>query len=375
MDVAGGVDGSVTNRMDTDGSTEGSTTTLQRLQERVAQLQAENERLSNVQRHTGEGGPQPARREQALYLPRERRCPKFSGSTAAGSPSVEEWIEEAESCIRLRYMSELDKALFLYDHLEGEARNEIKYRPSAVRENHVQIMTVLKEVYGCSKSYVHWQQRFFDRKQRENESLFEFSHALMELMEKVKQSKESAITNSDIVLRDQFCENVRDHMLRRELKRLVRANEGLTLLDIRREATRWVEEGQSSRDRGPRAPGRTSEPIYTSQCESALTQTSEIAELKEIVLKQQAQLDLLVKHLGHPPSKPQASQPYRAGRFKRTPDGQPICIKCDQPGHIARYCQSVPPPRNSRPSSHLLTEDPNSQSVPSVSSSANQLGN
>lgn len=146
MDVAGGVDGSVTNRMDTDGSTEGSTATLQRLQERVAQLQAENERLSNVQRHTGEGGPQPARREQALYLPRERRCPKFSGSTAAGSPSVEEWIEEAESCIRLRYMSELDKALFLYDHLEGEARNEIKYRPSAVRENHVQIMTVLKEV-------------------------------------------------------------------------------------------------------------------------------------------------------------------------------------------------------------------------------------
>lgn len=376
MDIAGSADGPVTDRMDTSGGVEGPAAALQRLQERVAQLQAENERLSNVQRHTaGEGGSQSSRREQALYLPRERRCPKFSGSTAAGSLSVEEWIEEAESCIRLRYMSELDKALFLYDHLEGQARNEIKYRSSAVRESHEQIITVLKEVYGCSKSYVYWQQRFFDRKQRESESLFEFSHALMELMEKVKQSKEGSITNSDIVLRDQFCENVRDHMLRRELKRLVRADEGLTLLDIRREATRWVEEGQSTRDRCSRAPERASETVYATQCESTLAQTSEISELKEMVLKQQAQLDLLVKHLGQPTSKPPAFQPYKPGRFKRTSDGQPICIKCDQPGHIARFCQSVPPPRNSRPVSQLLNEGPNSNSAPLASGPASQLGN
>ncbi|KAK0150653.1 hypothetical protein N1851_008246 [Merluccius polli] len=272
---------------------------LRQLRQHVAQLQTENERLSAAQgSEAGGSGPLPVRREQALYLPRERRCSKFSGSRTDGTLSIEEWTEEAQSCIRSRYLSDLEKAMFLYDHLEGEARSEIKYRPVAVRENPTEMISVLKEVYGCSKSYVYWQQRFFDRKQKEAESLFEFSHALMDLMVKVKQSKLDSIANADMVLRDQFCENVRDPMLRRELKKLVRANVSSSLLDVRREATRWVEEGQTSRDRTHSAPGRRNEAPYISQCEAASAQPSEIAELKEMVLKQQAQLDMLVQHLG-----------------------------------------------------------------------------
>jgi hypothetical protein len=363
--------GSMMGSDDADG---GSDAELQRLRERVAQLQAENERLSGAQgSEAGGSGPLPVRREQAVYLPRERRCSKFSGSVTAGSLSIEEWSEEAQGCIRSRYMSDLEKAMFLYDHLEGEARSEIKYRPVVVRENPTEIISVLKEVYGCSKSYVYWQQRFFDRKQRENESLFEFSHALMELMEKVKQSKGDSISNPDIVLRDQFCENVRDHMLRRELKRLVRADGLLSLLDVRREATRWVEEGQTSRDRSHRVPGRSSEPSYMSQCDSTVAQPSEMAELKEMVLKQQAQLDMLVQHLGQSTGKPHAPQLNREGRFKRAPNGQPICIRCDRPGHIARYCQSASA-SNSRPIPHM-SSDPSSQSAPLVNRSNSQLGN
>ncbi|KAL6486138.1 hypothetical protein MHYP_G00055300 [Metynnis hypsauchen] len=70
-----------------------------------------------------------SRREPFVYLPRERKCPKFSGlGTSAGALTVEEWLEEAQGCIRSRYLSEWDKAMFLYDLLEGQARNEIKYR-------------------------------------------------------------------------------------------------------------------------------------------------------------------------------------------------------------------------------------------------------
>lgn len=228
-------------------------------------------------------------------------------------------------------------------------------------------------MYGCSKSYVYWQQCFFDRKQRKNESLFEFSCALMELMENVKQSKGDSITNPDIVLRDQFCENVQDHMLRRELKRLVRADGHLSLLDVRREATRWVEEGQTNRDRSHHVLGRSSEISYMSQCDSTVAQPSEMVELKEMVLKQQAQLDMLVQHLGQSTGKPYAPQLNREGRFKRAPNGQSICIRCDRPGHIARYCQSAPS-SNSRPTSHTLS-DSTSQPAPLASSSNSQLGN
>ncbi|KAL2086083.1 hypothetical protein ACEWY4_017142 [Coilia grayii] len=341
---------------------------LQQLRDRVEELQAENERLLNAR---GDGA-QSGQHGQTLYIPRERRCPKFSGRSVGGSLSIEEWVEEAESCIRSRHMSNHERAMFLYDHLEGEARNEIKYRPTATREDPAEIVKVLREVYGCAKSYVLWQQRFFDRKQKDNESLFEFSHALMELMEKIKMSKSNCITNPDLVLRDQFCENVNDSTLRRELKKLVRDNAEWTILDVRREATRWVEEGQTGRDRSHRTVAHNSEVQYTSQCEATLTQTSELAELKDLVLKQQAQIDMLVKHLSQPHTKPPASQRYGGGRYRRAPDGRPICIKCEQPGHIARYCQAsrsltsqpTPPPSSGNTSTQPLPPAANTSSLP-----------
>jgi hypothetical protein len=251
-------------------------------------------------------------------------------------------------------MTGFDKALFLFDHLEGEARNEIKYRPVFTRENPDLIIEVLKEVYGCAKSYVYWQQRFFNRKQKDNESLFEFSHALMEMLEKVKQSNEGAVRNPDIVLRDQFCENVSDPMLRRELKRLVRGDSVLTLLDVRKEAIRWVQEGQSHRDRSYRAPGASSEAQVVSQCVAAPS-SLEFVELKDLVLKQQAQLDTLVRQLGHPNGRSQAPP------LKRAPNCQPICIRCDQPGHIARYCQVAPSHHNNASALRWPPGDPPTQ--------------
>ena len=322
------------------------------------QLQEDLEQLRVEDRQSSTGGSEGARlgrHEQVVYIPRERRCPKFSGR---GTLSVEEWIEEAESCIRSRHMSKHDRALFLYDHLEGEARNEIKYRPSDVREDPTAIVNVLKEVFGCSRSYVVWQQRFFDRKQQANESLFEFSHALMELMEKIEASKPGCMSNSALVLRDQFCENVHDCTLRRELKRLVRANDEWSILDVRREAIRWVEEGQSGRGGNPRAGDRSNTPQYTSQCEAVLSQTSALDEIKEMVRKQQAQIDALMRLVPGPGANAGSSQPRRVSRAGQGSGGQLICFRCDQPGHIARQCPTVRPPAD-RPVTQLSPPTPN----------------
>ncbi len=147
--------------------------------------------------------------------------------------NIEEWIEEAQACMQARHMSASDKAFFLFDHSEGEARDEIRYRSDDERNDPAKNISVLKELYGYSQSYVSLQEAFFSRRQREGESLLEFSLALFGLLEQVKQKSPYVMPNSKVLLRDQFIEHVNDSALRRELKQLVRGQPTLTLLDVK----------------------------------------------------------------------------------------------------------------------------------------------
>lgn len=143
--------------------------------------------------------------------------------------------------MRARHLSTSDQAFFL---LEGEARKEIKYRPATDRSDPAKIIAVLRELYGCSDSYVALQEAFFSRRQQDGETLQEFSLAA------VKQSAPSEMPNADVLLRDQFIENVFDGSLPRELKQLTRRQPTVSLLDARTEAIRWEREGLPGGVRG-----------------------------------------------------------------------------------------------------------------------------
>ncbi len=236
---------------------------LQELMDLVAQPRAENERLQREQAVAVPGPsaapsipaePLPASStstasvtERLVLVPRDRKCPVFGARSGIG---LEEWIEEAQACMRARHLSTFDQAFFLFDHLEGEAREEIKYRSATDRSDPAKIIAVLRELYGCSDSYVALQEAFFSRRQQDGETLQEFSLALMSLMSAVKQSAPSEMPNADVLLRDQFVENVIDGSLRHELKQLVRRQPTVSLLDARAEAIRWEREGLPGGVRG-----------------------------------------------------------------------------------------------------------------------------
>ncbi|KAG1927059.1 hypothetical protein F2P79_024503 [Pimephales promelas] len=132
----------------------------------------------------------------------------------------------------------------------GEAREEIRHRPAAERGDPEKIYLILQELYGCSQSYVALQEAFFSRRQRDGETLLEFSLALMGLLEKVKQKSPTTMLNAEVLLRDQFVEYVCDVSLRRELKQFVRRQPNSTLLEVRSEAIRWEREGMPGGARG-----------------------------------------------------------------------------------------------------------------------------
>ncbi|KAL7873915.1 hypothetical protein SRHO_G00048850 [Serrasalmus rhombeus] len=134
----------------------------------------------------------------------------------------------------------------------------------------------------------------------------------------------------------------------KELKRLVRANGQLSLLDVRQEAIKWMEEDRFGHGRSRPTAAYNGEGGFTLQCDAVVSHSVELAELKDIVVKQQAQLDMLTRHLV-PSNNSLRPTPTRVSRYKRTRDGQPVCLRCDRPGHIARYCPADPPPSNNRP--------------------------
>lgn len=332
---------------------------LQQLREQLSQLKADNERLlresapaqagsSGVGQALGtpiggaSSGTRPISTERVIVMPRDRKCPLFNGKTGI---SLDEWTEEVQACMRARYLSTRDKAFFLFDHLEGEAKSEIKFRPVEDREDPVRILDILRELYGCVHPYVTLQQAFFSRQQQQGETLQEFSLALMSLMEQVKQCAPGGVPNAAVLLRDQFVEHVIDSALRRELKRFVRASPVATLLEVRTEALRWEREGQptSHRERSfslPSIQGLQFE--VRGSARAPPVTTPGLGELLELLKSQQEQLNQLTQTVASLQAPRQGVRPQRSSI---------TCRRCHGTGHYASECDGERVPFRGRANS------------------------
>lgn len=328
---------------------------VQQLKELVLQLKADNERLRQERAtssssvpagHAPSAGVATAVTERLVVVPRDRKCPTFNGKTGIG---IAEWVEEIQACVRARHLSVADQALFLFDHLEGEAKEEIKFRSSAERGDPARVLAILKELYGCAQSYVTLQQAFFSRHQLEGETLQEFSLALMALMAQVKQCAPDGMPNADALLRDQFVEHVLDSSLRRELKQLVRREPAVTLLELRSEAIRWEREGLPGGARGrsfslPSAYGlQYGVQGHVQPTLKVASPEPGFSELMQLMKRQQEQLNQLTQTV----ASLQAPRPQ--GRTLR--NGPLICRRCQRPGHFARECDGERVPSRPRANS------------------------
>lgn len=322
-------------------------TELQELRDLVEQLQADKARMlqeqaaaqcqdlpSNVVQPT-ETVSNPIQPERLVYLPRERKCPIFRGRGGIG---IEEWCEEVQASVRARHLGPLDQAYFIFDHLDGEAKDEIRYRSRAEREDPQQVLSILNELYGCSRSYVSLQESFFSRKQLEGESLQEYSHALLGLISKIKQSAPDTWPNADVLVRDQFIENVLDTALRRELKQLVRQTPMLSMLQVRAAALCWEREGRPTVDHRGRSYSVPSVCALQMSRESfggkppvVDSNSTGLTELKEMLIKQQEQIAQLTQSLAQLHG---SAYPTTQGRSRV------ICRRCQKPGHYARDCRN-----------------------------------
>lgn len=256
-----------------------------------------------------------------IVLPRERKVQKFSGKTDS-TQGVDEFIDDVKAVFSSRKMSTEEQVDFILSHLHGTARDELKMYPESERKNPKRIFDILNDVFGEKRSRSQLLKAFYDRRQRDGESLRDFSHALSELWRRVEKKDSAGLSNPDKAIRDQFAENVRDALLKKELKRNIRKHPDISFLDVREEAIDWSEEEEKVN-----AP-RVSKSV--SEVSSTRTNGNENNTLRDITSVLQKQQDA-IKELTAAISKLSAptTSPTRGVK----------CFKCRKYGHIARNCK------------------------------------
>ena len=205
-------------------------------------------------------------------IAKEKTIKKFSGEDE--SVDVNDWVTDCRHALKANhYSSRSDEIAFILQNLEGTAKREAKLhinKDSSVED----IFKLLIKAFSGVRSYTEAQKKSYDRRQRPDESVRDFSLALYELMEKIVQTKPDRAGSKDEVLRDHFIFGIRDTILRRKLKKSVSEKPVLSFLDVRDIAKHWTDDVPAS-------------PTFQTIDKVSAQHTREIDDLKQMIRQQQ----------------------------------------------------------------------------------------
>ena len=85
--------------------------------------------LKQSKDESAEGKGRGEEKEHVVYVTPSRKLERFNRKPVQGTdPSVEQWIEYAKAIFESKGLKKEQTALFLLEHLAGEARREILFR-------------------------------------------------------------------------------------------------------------------------------------------------------------------------------------------------------------------------------------------------------
>ena len=180
--------------------------------------------------------------------------------------------------------------------------------------------------------------RFFYLKQLPGEPIAIYSHGLIDIADRLQRLEARTSAERDVMLRDQFVENVRDVHLRWDMKRRIEEDAAVGFsgsAESRLEVFDEVEGATNSRLKVQVSEARA-EPIDTQREFTKLW--GEVAENKKLLAQVLAQQrELLTICAGAPPNVPATPQrPSAPVPRRRYSDLE--CYQCHQKGHIRRHC-------------------------------------
>lgn len=292
--------------------------------------QAQADLIADLQRKVEELQRKPVPAVTVRLPPSDKKLRKFNGSTA----DVRNWVEDC--MLYTKDMNNVEAVQFINRHLEGPAREEILYQEHLKTGDPCKIFDVLKLVFGEKLDSVQLKKMVYERVQKDKEDISDFARAISSLVTRLKNVEKN--TDTESVLVEVFCQNVKDKNMRRYLKQVCRVSPNILFFDLRQHAVRWLEdEGSTS----------TASSIEVNEVNASMEKLSrrldEVCKVQEKILEK-LDLDSVKK-----PVVPPSSTSDWADSVQ--------CHYCKQFGHYKIGCPRRPrfpkkaAPENSKPQS------------------------
>ena len=287
--------------------------------------------------------------------------PKFEGNE--GEDKYKEWKEQIKGLLSTQDMIEARKVAVVIQTLTGEAKRQIGVLDAEERDTVDKIFEYLDVLYREAVPIPVVRAQFYGCIQRPEESVSAFILRLRELFCRLRRDDPDAAP-SDIVLRDQLLMGLADGPLSQALRIHARRHPTEGFAALRTEALQLATEY-----RGMCAPEVMCHAVNHVPVSKPSQASDWRQELKREILedvKMQIQgffkglMDEMrqvvqatvaaVRPLSPPPPEPSCTEPRRRyverQKYEWDEAGRPICCRCREHGHIARFCRANQPPSN-----------------------------
>lgn len=293
--------------------------------------------------------------------------PKFGDREK--SISFPDWHMQIETFIRAQNLTQTQQVDFVLSTLQGDARREVLLLPADDRNTPDKIFKALTDLYGEQATVVQLRAKFFTCRQQVGEEVGGFVLRLRECLARWREKEpraEGERNDDDEMLRSQLVAGLRSGPIQQELHKLLRRQPTLTFAEVSKEAKAVereqdhdIEEATSRRTYVPTKAPNAGRPVDNWQEIKQTLKAEVLAEVKEemLTLKDSILGEIRQQFRENRPSTRQSDQrgvsrwgndqrPRR--RRERNPkwdeQGRPICLHCDQPGHMQRDCPERQPP-------------------------------
>lgn len=298
----------------------------------------------------------------AIYIPRDRKLPEFSGcGSKPGELSIEEWVTSMKSAFQVMRVPTEDRVELVKQHLKDEAKATVKFMMDEKEETVDNIFSVLRDTYGDKVPIGTRLKDFYDRAQNAGETIRSYAYDLRERLNRVQRREPNRVADVENVLKEQLVLGLRDDFLRREMKRRLKSEPGLTFVQLMQAAIIWSEEEETQTSSNVRSSTRARGVVNVTAAQDAPSALS-LEKLHEAIQKIAARQEELYQAVyGKGRNKPQPSQPKK--QPLKDSEGRYICYSCGEPGHTSRYCSQTgnlkrePAPPQHVDSAEMLEDD------------------